>query len=89
LVYVGKEDQAEFSVQIDGKHVNGSDFVASESVSGGRLVAIGFKNQVSVELGGASVSLDLTGVGRPQRVGVDTSGLGMRLVYLKSGEGYL
>ncbi len=88
LIFVADKDEKDLVVTVDGVAAAASEYKAFEKTAGGSLFAVAFKNQLTVELGGASVSLDLTGVGRPQRVGVDTSGLGMRLVYLKSGEGY-
>jgi hypothetical protein len=65
-----------------------TEAIVTELRGGGRLVAVEFTNTIEVTTGGATVTLDLSALGGPQRVGIDMSGFGAHLYYLKKGEGY-
>ena len=79
-----------FTVFVDSKPISSADYVASESIPAGQLVAIGFRSEIVIADGETTASLKLD-PNKPirQRIGVDATVPGLRITYLKKNEGWI
>lgn len=92
FVYIA-ETRTDWSLRIDGSHIEESQTIAmsppTHPSSEGLLVIAKFDKTTDFSQGGVRISLDLGQLSRRQRVAIDTSGIGARIVYLREGEGFL